>query len=333
MARSTLQGLLGSSLRTATVVLASTTVTSCSADADEDTGTSELEIKGTNRNKGNNQIERSAKDSFRFEALQHNIGGGTENDPGAAGIAYTFSRIDATSPDVVMLEEVCAAQYELFKARYPGWSVLWAEMTSNLGNDRCNGTPKGQLLASPRPMDEAIRKDLGESDGERKFTLLCGTVPIPDTQRKALACVTHLRAGKEETSAARDKQAWRIADTLKPEVNNGRAVVVGGDFNAGPGSKELDHLYRLTRGGKADGGAFDEADQTDADQVQFAAARDDVQCAPDACRTGEPTMVANRAKRDYVFFSHNRVARLGAGVDGSGGSAHKLYRAWAKLEF
>ena len=46
-------------------------------------------------------------------------------------------------------------------------------------------------------------------------------------------------------------------------------------------------------------------------------------------------MTNNAAKLDHVFFSHTRVSgRLGAEVEveGSGGSGHKLYRAWAKLD-
>jgi endonuclease/exonuclease/phosphatase family metal-dependent hydrolase len=268
--------------------------------------------------------------------LSHNVGGGAENDGGAAGIAYTFSRIDAAKPDVVMLEEVCQAQVDAFKARYARWSVLFAPMTTNVGGDKCGGTPKGQLLASPRAMTEEIRKDLGDPDGVKSFTLLCGEVPMPDTQRKVLACVTHLRATGADRSiaeAARKRQAWRIADTLDPRVNNGQAVVLAGDFNSGPDKDSLDYLYRLTSSGNPTGGKFDEADQTDADRESYAR-RDDVRCAAEACRTGEGTMSTNNAKLDYVFFSHNRVAggQLGAEVAGSGGSGHKVYQAWAKLD-
>jgi len=317
----------------------STGVTGCAAEDGEDVGEVELAKKKKDNKKDDDKKDDDKpadppkpKDIRRFEVLQHNLGGGTENDAGAAGIAYTFSRIDDAKPDVVLLEEVCAAQYELFKQRYPTWSVLWAQMTSNEGNDRCGGTPKGQLLASPRAMAEEIRKDLGESDGERTFTLLCGGVPVPDTQRSVLACVTHLIAGKEETAAAREKQAWRIADTLNPFARDGRAVVIGGDLNTNPDGKALDHLYRLTRNGQTDGGKFDEADQTDPNRERYAQ-RDGVQCTANACRTGEGTMGANRSKLDYIFFSHNRVVELGAEVDNTGGSAHKLYRGWAKLEF
>lgn len=305
----------------------------CALEEGEDTAQSELELK---RKKKKEEKEKGKDKSRRFEVLTHNVGGGAENDGGPAGIAYTFSRIDATKPDVVMLEEVCQAQVDAFKARYAGWSVLFAPMTTNEGAEKCGGTPKGQLLASPRAMTEEIRKDLGDPDGVKYFTLLCGEVPVPDTQRKVLACVTHLHATGNQPAiaeAARKRQAWRIADTLGPRADGGQAVVLAGDFNAGPGREPLDHLYRLTTSGKVTGGKFDEADQTDANGEKYAQ-RDEVRCAANACRTGEGTMANNNAKLDYVFFSHNRVAdgQLGAEVDSNGGSGHNVYRAWAKLD-
>jgi endonuclease/exonuclease/phosphatase family metal-dependent hydrolase len=275
-------------------------------------------------------VELEAKASRRFEVLTHNIGGGAENDGGPAGIRYTLSRIEATKPDVVMLEEVCFAQYEAFKQKFPSWSVLFAPMTTNEGGEKCGGTPKGQLLASPRKMTEAIRQDLGDPDGPKVFTLLCGEVPIPGTARKVLSCVTHLRA--HDADAERKRQVWRIVSAVDERLRRKQPIVIAGDFNAGPGRDTLDRLYRLTRSGKPNGGAFDEADQENPNRERYAA-RDEVRCAATACRTGQGTMTMNGAKLDYVFFSHDRVrGQLGAAVDSSGGSGHKLYRAWAKLE-
>jgi endonuclease/exonuclease/phosphatase family metal-dependent hydrolase len=322
-----------SRLTSASVLLVSfvafaTSLSGCALEEGEDTGKDELALKGP---------KKDEKDTGRrFEVLTHNVGGGAENDGGEAGIAYTFSRIDATKPDVVMLEEVCQAQVDAFKARYVGWSVLFAPMTTNVGAEKCGGTPKGQLLASPRAMTEAIRKDLGDPDGVKSFTLLCGEVPVPGTKQEVLACVTHLHATGndfETAESARKRQAWRIADTLEPRASDGQAVVLAGDFNAGPGRAPLDNLYRLTTSGKLTGGKFDEADQTD-ESVEKYAPRDEVRCAANACRTGEATMATNNAKLDYVFFSHNRVVdgQLGASVESNGGSGHKLYRAWANLD-
>jgi|GEM_PF-3885480 len=341
--------LLGRATLIASLIALACAGAGCAADDDELSDETELEVKGGKKKggKGDGKKDDGKKDDGkkdgdktketgrRFEVLTHNIGGGAENDGGPAGISYTLSRIEATNPDVVMLEEVCYAQYEAFVQKFPGWTVLYAPMTQNVGGTKCGGTPKGQLLASPRAMTEEIRQDLGDPDGDKHFTLLCGAVPIPDTARKVLSCVTHLRAEGNDAAAAdaaRKRQVWRIANLLNPRAGAGQAVVLAGDLNASPGKATLDDLYRLTRFGNYNGGRFDEADQTDPQREQYAG-REEVRCAADACRSGEGTMSSNNAKLDHVFFSHNRIAgEIGATPEGSGGSGHKLYRAWAKLD-
>lgn len=303
--------------------LVALSLSACAVEEGEDVAESSDAVKGKD------------KKLQRFDVIQHNIGGGAENDPGAKGIAYTFSQIDEQNPDVVMLEEVCASQYEAFKARYPKWNVLFAPMRSS--HPACaNAEAKGQVLASPRPMVETIREDLGDVDpqGDKHFTLLCGAVSMPDTARKVLSCVTHLRAqgnDPEAAEAARGRQVLRIHALLRNRISDGQAVVLAGDFNAGPQKDTLDPLYRLTRNGNANGGLFDEADQTDAQRVKNA--KDEVKCGDDACRSGEPTMADGYAKLDFAFFSHNRVGgNLSANPLGSGGSGHRLYKASGELK-
>lgn len=277
------------------------------------------------------EVKAKKKDDLRrFDVIAHNIGGGAENDPGTKGLAYTFSQIDDQKPDVVMLEEVCQSQYEAFKARYATWNVLFAPMRAS--HPGCaNAEAKGQVLASPRAMTEELRENLGDPDGEKQFTLLCGAVRMPNTARKVLSCVTHLRAhDTPEAHAARARQAQLIHRHLNDRVAGGQAVVVGGDFNASPHRETLDPLYRLGRNGDFDGGLFDEADQSDARRKDFA--RDGVRCAAQACRSGEGTMMNNGSKLDHVFFSHNRIGgAFGADVLDNGGSGHRLYKAWAEL--
>lgn len=294
----------------------------CAAEQEEGVAESSAEVKGK-------------KKAVRFEVLEHNIGGGAENDPGDKGIAYTFSQIDESDPDVVMLEEVCASQYASFKARYPKWTVLFAPLRAS--HPGCaNGESKGQVLASPRPMVEEVREDLGDVDpvGNKHFTLLCGAISLPKTARKVLSCVTHLRAQGADpvaAEAARGRQVQRIHRLLKDRVEGGQAVVVAGDFNAGPSKDTLDPLYRITRSGGAGRGLFDEADQTDPRRESFT--KDGVRCAAQACRSGEPTLAdGSYAKLDFVFFSHDRVADLGADARANGGSGHRLYSAWAELD-
>ena len=293
--------------------------TGCAADTgDEEVGEDSSEVKGK-------------KKPVRFDVLEHNIGGGAENDPGATGIAYTFSQIDARQPDVVMLEEVCLSQYTLMKQRYSSWNVLFSQMRES--HPGCaNSEAKGQVLASRHPMPEVLREDLGDVDpsGNKHFTLLCGSVSMPKTARKVISCVTHLRAqDTAEAEAARGRQAQRIHGHVKGFVNDGREVVIGGDFNASPHRAVLDPLYRLTRSGGTGGGLFDEADQTDKNRQEYAK---EVTCAAKACRSGEGTMTTNNSKLDFVFFSTNRIAGdIGANPLSSGGSGHRLYTAFAEL--
>ncbi len=295
------------------------TVAGCAAEDIDDAGEIALELQGN-------------KNLQRFDVLTHNIGGGAENDPGANGIAYTFSRIDADKPDVVMLEEVCLSQYNLFKARYPSWAALFAPMRAS--HPGCaNGEAKGQVLAAPRAMVEVMREDLGDVDGEKHFTLLCAAVPMPKTARKVISCVTHLRAEGNDAAAAeaaRGRQTQRIHDLLKTRIRDGQAVVLAGDLNAGPKRATLDPLYRLTRDGGTGGGLFDEADQTDPRRESFV--EKEVTCAAQACRSGEST-TENGSKLDMVFFSHNRVGgALKADALERGGSGHRVYRASAELK-
>lgn len=306
-------------LLVAFVALALSSVTACAVEEEEDTDEISSEVK-------------DKKDLQRFDVLTHNIGGGAENDPGAKGIAYTFSQIDERKPDVVMLEEVCASQYLMLKDRYPGWRVFFAPMRDS--HPGCtSGEAKGQVLASRHAMEEEIRQDLGDVDGPKRFTLLCGSIPMPKTSRKVLSCVTHLRAaGNDEAAAeaARGRQTKRIHDLLKDRINGGQAVVLAGDLNAGPKRATLDSLYRLTRDGGFGGGLFDEADQTDPRRESFV--EEGVRCAAKQCRSGEPT-TENGSKLDHIFFSHNRVGgELTADAYARGGSGHRLYVGSAQLK-
>ena len=83
---------------------------------------------------------------LRFNVVQHNVGGGAENGGGPEALAYTFAQIEEKKPDAVMLEEVCAAQLDAFKARFPGWAVRYAVQREK--HEGCANGTKGNLLAS-----------------------------------------------------------------------------------------------------------------------------------------------------------------------------------------
>lgn len=262
----------------------------------------------------------------RFTVVQHNVGGGAENGGTGDALRYTFSMIDEQKPDVVMLQEMCLAQVEAFTARYPSWDYRHTVMRET--HDGCGGASKGTLLASPRQFVDDDTFPLLEQDGDKVFHLTCGGVPMPKTARSVFACVTHMRVGTTDPDgSARTRQVGRIVAAVKPQLARGREVVIGGDLNVGPDKPVLDGLYRLTVDGNTNGGRFDEADQTDPRRADHA--KRGVRCAKDACRSGADT-TAN-TKLDYVFFSRNRAESVGAQAFGFGGSAHKVYVAWADL--
>lgn len=284
------------------------------ADLDEE----EVAGESTSATKGNGARQR-------FSVVQHNVGGGAENGGTPEALAYTFAQIEDKKPDVVMLEEVCASQLDAFKARFRGWAVRFTVQRAK--HEGCGNAAKGNLVASPRGFVDELDAPLGEPDGDKVFSLTCGGVPMPNTARTVLACVTHLRVDDPDDSL-RDKQVWRIVDAVRAQVAKGREVVIAGDFNLTPDRRPLDRLYRLKANGTGGGGAFDEADQTDPRREQYAMRG--IQCAANACRSGVDT--TDGRKIDYAFFSNNRVISLGAQAMGRGGSSHNLYHAWADLK-
>lgn len=284
--------------------------------------------KKKNDDKKGDDKKADDKKTQRFVVLQHNVGGGAENVGTAEGVAYTFAQIEERKPDVVMLQEMCSDQVDAFKARFKGWDVHFIPMRAT--HEGCGNKPKGQVLASPRTLQGYRDVDLLDPDGDKHFTLSCGGISMPNTARTVLACVTHLHVGgTDPDGGARTRQAQRVAKALASEIGGGRAVVVAGDLNAGPDKPILDSLYRLTLDGKTNGGSFDEADQSDPQNREYA--KREVTCAPDACRSGAPTTDSG-PKLDYVFFSHNRATAVGAQVFGLGGSHHHLYAAWGDLD-
>lgn len=308
--------------------------TGCASVEDEELSDSQesaakKKTKDDQKDKDKGATPKGTKERHRFEVIQHNLGGGAENVGTPDGLAYTIAQIEERKPDVVMLQEVCSDQYDAFKAKFAGWETHFIPMrTSHSG---CANKAKGQVLASPRAMSEYRDVDLLDMDGDKRFTLSCANVPLPGTQRSVRACVTHLHVGgTDPDGSARTRQAKRVANAVAGEVGDGRVVVIAGDLNTGPDKPILDPLYRLGLDGKANGGSFDEADQTDPRNRDFA--KREVTCAANECRSGAPT-TTDGPKLDYVFFSHNRTAEVGAQVFGFGGSHHSLYAAWGVLEF
>ena len=263
---------------------------------------------------------------YEFRVISHNVAGGPKNFGGESAFQTVYEQVPLFHPNVVMLQEVCMNQRDMFERKYRAnnWSVHWTPMRANHPNcpEIAPGVrhAQGQLLASKHSMTEVTSTPLPGTDPTlRQFSLLCATVHAGLVVR---ACTTHLIAnGTEDVRAL---QTQTIAATVAPYIAADMPVVVGGDFNAEPDAKSMDHMYRLDTNDRFTGtGQFHEGDQTDP-----------TVCAG-TCRGGEVTI--GQKKLDYVFFSENACDRtvsgyISGGVITSTVSDHDLYRAWCKLQ-
>lgn len=292
----------------------------------------------------------SAAGPHQLRVITHNIAGGPRFHGAAAALSGVNGQIDKFDPDVVMLTEVCESQVRAFRKEHPTWHIRFAVMIDNQSKceDEFSGEPygqrQGQLLASPHPISGRYVHSLGHPDSDQSgpngasrtkwFKLLCGDIAIPGHASDGLrACVTHLRAfGRPGDHRAREAQTKRIRHVLHDVIwKQGKAVTVGGDFNAKPNWNAMDDLYKLNRDSQYAGrGDFHEADQTDPNHFDN---HGSVTCGPRACRSGENTK--GDRKLDYLFISRNVThgGRVSGLAKGTYGSDHKLYRASFEIQY
>ena len=267
------------------------------------------------------------KDVVTFDVITHNIAGGMLNFGDPKALSAVEAAIANAKPDAVMLQEVCQTQADAFKASHPAWAVEFRVTRPQHPN--CG--PLGHLVASPHGLSDVDETDLGDADPGKSVTLLCGDMKFENRKGTVRICSTHLRARGNDPVAAdegRTREVLRLVDALKPHVNAGKAVIFAGDMNSGPKKELLDPIYRLKLNGNWGGGMFDEADQTDPHREEY---KDQgVICAPNACRSGEPTH--DNSKLDHIYFSANMIAgEIEAHVGNKGNSDHHLYRGSAVL--
>ncbi|HEY9251856.1 MAG TPA: endonuclease/exonuclease/phosphatase family protein [Nocardioides sp.] len=289
-----------------------------------------------------------APEDYQLRVVSHNIEGGNGFHGGGEALDGVEAQIVAFNPDVVMLEEVCASQYEAFKARHSDWNVYFTQMTDNQRTCEGSGDPdrrQGQMLASTHSLTNVTTHALSApqqadySDGEERllrFKLMCADVKIGSRADDALrACVTHLRAGTDaDDHTVREAQTAEIHRILHDRIwTQGQAVTVAGDFNAVPNWNAMNAMYYLQKNGTFGGdGDFHEADQTD---VKFFDNRGpSVTCGSTVCRTGERTY-ASATKLDYAFISRNVThgGVVSALAPDRYGSDHYLYRALFNIRF
>lgn len=201
------------------------------------------------------------------------------------------NRILATRPHLVMLQEACAGQVDRIKdlLKSSGWSMDGV-FRPQRQDGRCKGASRGfgdAVLTAGRVGAREVL-DLPDLGGENRAILCLDT----DAHGPVLACSLHLVTGR--SGAGRIEHTRQLAASAR--VLNakaaGRAVIIGGDFNAPPGQ-----MGSLIDPGK--GGRFFDVD---------------------------PRLAAThgRKKIDYVLFSRAHFSNPSGGPVGSRWSDHKL---------
>jgi len=262
--------------------------------------------------------------------ITHNIcGPACENDGKVDAAAYTVAEIKKFTPHIVMLQEVCRAQYDWVVGKLTGYRLDFVPMRDSY--DKCGGQAVGQVLAVQGTVANKEVIDLGADNydaGGRKYLALCYDATIAGLgTNKVKTCVLHIRAFHESDKQWNFRARWAQLGTLAAEMDDDlfaddQVVILGGDFNARAHERAMDPLYQLTAANKPGTfGMFAEADQTD--KTYFADG-----CTT-ACRTGGNTM-ADR-KYDFIFFSARHASGLSGGILDYGGSDHKLYRGLATI--
>ncbi|MCX5583802.1 endonuclease/exonuclease/phosphatase family protein [Streptomyces erythrochromogenes] len=206
--------------------------------------------------------------------------------------------------DQLFLQEVCEHQYrELLDRLGPLGYTGFHSATLPGGNPTiCEGYAYGNAVLVRGPVSDTAELDLTVGGEREPITVPCVLASLAD--RPTWSCSVHLY-WDDGTLAV--PEADRLAARAHAWLDDGFAVVLGGDFNHSPRTDTLSRFYLPERGDGAHG-AFVEADESDPEFF------DPALCPPattTACRSGETTF--GPKKLDYVFLSAPHV--LGATAD------------------
>ncbi|MFI6107516.1 endonuclease/exonuclease/phosphatase family protein [Streptomyces sp. NPDC051310] len=295
----------------------------------------------------------------QLRAVTFNMCGGYCNKGGTDLLHHIENELAKFQPPahLIMLQEVCHPQFEWFKSKYAGtYEFSFTPMLTNYtgcGVSNCsvnsdsdpNNDDKrcwiGQVLGARGTLGAKEEISLGgenhqlDNDGKplalpRTFNALCHDVTlvgVPGTG-KVKGCSVHLYAyydAKGVGHRARAAQTARLASELDNDIDAGKVVVVGGDFNAVPQPDKVPVLDSFYRPGAAPGGGigrFFEADTTDDRDPDGPLpegpepplwTQPDPDCVAsqdvETCRSGQSTVVdvsptePRNSKIDYLFFS------------------------------
>ncbi|WP_327418267.1 endonuclease/exonuclease/phosphatase family protein [Streptomyces sp. NBC_01233] len=224
--------------------------------------------------------------------------------------------------DQLFLQEVCEHQYDALLDRLGplGYDGSYSA-TLPAGNPAiCEGHAYGNAVLVRGPVSDTADLDLTVGGEREPITVPCALAALSD--RPTWSCSVHLY-WDDGTLAV--PEANRLAEQARKWLDDGFAVVLGGDFNHSPRTATLSRFYLPERGDGAHG-SFIEADEGDPEFF------DPAVCPPastSACRSGETTFGAK--KLDYLFLSapHFRAASADALPLDTKVSDHNLLRVSA----
>jgi len=205
------------------------------------------------------------------------------------------NRILSTRPHLVMLQEACAGQYDRLKAllKGSGWSMDGV-FRPQRQDGRCKGSSRGfgdAVLTAGRVGGREVL-DLPDLGSENRAILCLNT----DASGPVLACTLHLVTGRSGPGQKEHQRQLSSSARLLNGRAAGRAVVVGGDFNAEPG-----RMAALLSSGK--GGRFFDVDPRHAG--------------------------THGGKIDYVLFSRAHFSSPSGGPVNSKWSDHRILQGGA----
>lgn len=157
------------------------------------------------------------------------------------------NRIVAFRPHLVMLQEACSGQVDRIKTllRSSPWPMDGI-FRAQRQDGRCRGASRGfgdAVLTAGHVGARAVL-DLPDLGAENRAVLCLNT----NAHGAVLACTLHLVTGKAGPGKKEHDQQLNAAARMLNGKAAGRAVVVGGDFNATPG--RMDALLDSGRGGR-----------------------------------------------------------------------------------
>lgn len=212
---------------------------------------------------------------------------------------------------IVTLNEICRNQFDRVLAD-TGMSGYYFETSGPLSQNRrgvsdCPGDHYGIGLFTDNPFKDASQWwALADPSSNEYRGLICRTTTFLHT---VTVCSTHIRPDQV------DYQISQVRDHTNVVLTQNYAVVLGGDFNATPGSQALSRIYSSRFSGGY--GSFSEVA---------------VNCASPPARCGAPTHSSE--KIDYIFFNDTNGAWCcpTAYTRTVGASDHKLLRGTVYLQ-